>query len=371
MRKHHPENERIKRRYADYLKHAKQLSEDSVDQALAAIADFETITGYRDFKKHRIESAQKYKRDLEDRHNPKTGKPLAKSTVTSRLMALKAFFEWLAGQSGYRSKLTYSDAQYFRPSANDQRIARAVRPKHIPTLDQMRKVIEAMPSGTDVEKRDRALVAFVVLTGARDNAVASMSLKHVDLDQRLVFQDARQVRTKYRKTFTTWFFPVGDDIEQIVIDWVHFLVTKKGFRPDDPLFPPTPSIVGASGEFEVGEFGRTHWANADPIRRIFRAAFEAVGLPYSNPHCIRDMLVQLGQTSGLTIEEFKAWSQNIGHENAMTTLVNYGTVPDHRQAEIMAGLRIAHNNEVPKADNLERELLEVLVRRKGGRTGQK
>lgn len=369
MRKHHPDNERIKRRFADYLKHAKQLSEDSIDQALAAIADFETISGYRDFKKHRIELAQKYKRDLEDRHNPKTGKPLAKSTVTSRLMALKAFFEWLAGQSGYRSKLTYSDAQYFRPSANDQRIARAARPKRVPTLDQMRKVIEAMPSETDVEKRDRALIAFVVLTGARDNAVASMSLKHVDLDQRLVFQDARQVRTKYRKTFTTWFFPVGDDIEQIVIDWVNFLMTEKRFRPEDPLFPPTPSIVGTSGEFEVGEFGRTHWANADPIRRIFKAAFEAVGLPYSNPHCIRDMIVQLGQTSDLSIEEFKAWSQNIGHENAMITLTNYGTVTDHRQAEIMAKLRTTRDNSVPKTDHLERKLLEVLERLQRAKTG--
>jgi len=92
MRKHHPENERTKRRYCEYLKHAKQLSDSSIDQVLAAIADFEGVTGYRDFRKFRIELAQKYKRALGERNNPETGKPLAKATISSRLMALKAFF---------------------------------------------------------------------------------------------------------------------------------------------------------------------------------------------------------------------------------------------------------------------------------------
>src|SRR5690606_10867966 len=98
MRKHHPENERTKRRYVEYLKHAKQLSDASIDQTIAAIADFEAVTGYRDFRKFRIELAQKYKRGLGERINEKTGKPLAKATISSRLMALKGFFEWLAGQ---------------------------------------------------------------------------------------------------------------------------------------------------------------------------------------------------------------------------------------------------------------------------------
>jgi hypothetical protein len=47
-----------------------------------------------------------------------------------------------------------------------------------------------------------------------------------------VEQDARQVKTKFRKTFATYFFPVGDDIRQIVTDWVHYL-RLSGL--DDPL----------------------------------------------------------------------------------------------------------------------------------------
>ena len=33
-----------------------------------------------------------------------------------------------------------------------------------------------------------------------------------------VEQDAREVKTKFRKPFATYFFPVGDDIRQIVTD---------------------------------------------------------------------------------------------------------------------------------------------------------
>jgi hypothetical protein len=41
------------------------------------------------------------------------------------------------------------------------------------------------------------------MTGARDSAIASMKLKHVDLAAGCVFQDAREVDTKYSKSFPT------------------------------------------------------------------------------------------------------------------------------------------------------------------------
>ena len=77
-----------------------------------------------------------------------------------------------------------------------------------------------MPTYTVLERRDRAVVAFALASGARDNAIASFSLKHIDLAARTVFQDAREVRTKNAKTFTSTFFPVGGDIEAIVAEWI-------------------------------------------------------------------------------------------------------------------------------------------------------
>jgi integrase len=55
-------------------------------------------------------------------------------------------------------------------------------------------VLAHLPFGSDIEKRNRALIAFTLLTGARDNAIASMRLKHVDLVEGKIIQDARQVQ---------------------------------------------------------------------------------------------------------------------------------------------------------------------------------
>jgi integrase len=73
----------------------------------------------------------------------------------------------------------------------------------VPTLEQIEHVIRTMPGGTEIERRDRALVAFTIMTGARDGAIASLKLKHLDIDQGRLDWDARQVNTKFSKSFTT------------------------------------------------------------------------------------------------------------------------------------------------------------------------
>jgi integrase/recombinase XerD len=78
--------------------------------------------------------------------------------------------------------------------------------------------------------------------------------------------------------------------------------------------------------------------HAGPIRAIFKEAFEAAGLPASNPHSFRHALTVLGERTCKTPEEFKAWSQNLGHEQVLTTFGSYGEVAAHRQAEIMKAL---------------------------------
>lgn len=279
-----------------------------------------------------------FKRKLDAQAAARTGKPLSRATVHSTLSALRAFFVWLAGQPGYKKRISYADADYFNLSEKDVRIAKAVHIKPFPTLEQVHHVLATMPSGTDIEKRNRALIAFALMTGARDGALASFRLKHVDLVQGRVDQDARDVRTKARKTFSTWFFPVGGNALEIVEDWCQHLRENLLWGDDDSLFPPTQIGLGENGGFVAVGLRRECWSNAGPVRDIFRAAFQAAGLPYFNPHSFRDTLVQLGERICQTPEQFKAWSQNLGHERVMTTLTSYGTVASHRQAELIRGM---------------------------------
>ena len=180
MPKLNAKNERIKRRYFIYLKEANRMSEAAIDGAARALDHFETYTGFKDFKTFYQQQAIDFKHHLEKQTGLRSGKKLSKATLNSELKALKRFFHWLAGQPGFKSRFAYSDAEYFNLSHKDARVATARRSKPCPTLDQVRHVLAQMPYGTDIEKRDRALVAFVALTGARDGAVASLKLKHVD-----------------------------------------------------------------------------------------------------------------------------------------------------------------------------------------------
>jgi integrase len=335
MKTHNPHNERIKRAYFIYLSEAKGFSEATLDGVAKALNRFETYTRFRDFKAFHIEQAKGFKASLADQKSIRTKDRLSKATLYVTLSALKRFFVWLAGQPGYKSRISYSDAEYFNLSTKETRIAKAHRDARVPTLEQIRHVIQAMPAGTEIERRDRALVAFTILTGARDGAIASFKLRHVDIDQGRVDQDARQVKTKFAKTFTTWFFPVGDDMRQIVVDWVNFLRREQLWGLDDPLFPATRIVVGETRHFEAAGLDRKHWSSAGPIRTIFKDAFAKADLPYFNPHSFRKTLALLGGQMCKSPEQYKAWSQNLGHENVLTTFSSYGGVAGHRQAEII------------------------------------
>jgi integrase len=335
MKTHSPQNERIKRAYFTYLAEAKGFSEATLDAVAKALNRFETYTKFRDFKAFHIEQAKGFKASLAEQRGVRTKDRLSKATLYVTLSALKRFFVWLAGQPGYKSRISYSDAEYFNLSTKETRIAKAHRDARVPTLEQIRHVIQAMPAGTEIERRDRALVAFTILTGARDGAIASFKLRHVDIDQGRVDQDARQVKTKFAKTFTTWFFPVGDDMRQIVVDWVNFLRREQLWGLDDPLFPATRIVVGETRHFEAAGLDRKHWSSAGPIRTIFKDAFAKADLPYFNPHSFRKTLALLGGQMCKSPEQYKAWSQNLGHENVLTTFSSYGGVAGHRQAEII------------------------------------
>lgn len=341
MKKHHPENERMKRKYFTFLKEAKRQDEASVDAAAKAISRFEEYTAWKDFKAFHFQQAVGFKGFLARHQNIKTGKGLSKATMNSTLRSLKAFFQWLAREPGYKSRINYSEAEYFNLSEKDARVATAKRRSRVPTMEQIRKVISSMRQETVIDRRNRALIAFTILTGARDSAIASFKLKHMDTASELecVYQDAREVKTKASKTFTTYFFPVDNEFRHIVLEWVGFLRTELLFGNDDPLFPKTALVRGERHVFEPSGVLREHWSNATPIRRIFKDAFEAAGLEYFNPHSFRKTLVQLGQTVCQTPEEFKAWSQNLGHEGVLTTFYSYGEVQESRQSEIFQTLK--------------------------------
>jgi site-specific recombinase XerD len=345
MHKYCSENERVKREYVLYLEAASGRQSATVDGALRAIERFETSTRRKSFKKFHVEQARSFRADLAEGIGP-TGKPLSAATIVGTLRHLRNFFLWLSREPGYRAAINANDAAYFTPTHQDLRIACAKREAPVATVEEIHIVLSRMPVATLTEKRNRGIVAFALLSGARVGAMASLLIKHVDLAAQTVLQDGREVRTKGRKTFTSCFFPVGPEPVAIFADYLEVL-SRLGFSPADPLFPAVRVGQGADQCFEAQGLSNKMWTSGAPIRQIFRDAFALANLPYAIPHSFRKTLARLGERVCRTPEEWKAWSQNFAHESEATTFIGYGEVPLHRQAEIMRALAKARVEGLP------------------------
>lgn len=340
MRKVVEENERMKRRYVFDLEEGDGLDAKSTDKVLAAILKFEQSTGFKPFKKFHIDQAARFKTTLAQAKNQR-GQPLSHSTIDATLTLVRKFFHWLAGQSGYKKVLTYSDTRYFNNNRKSARIAHTANDKERPTPEAAFHAFQAMPNATEFERRDKALFAFFMLTGARVGAVASLRLKHIDLFNGKVFQDAREVNTKAAKTIDTIFFPVNPAYLDCFTEWMDYLRTVKFFGPTDAVFPKAQMGLAATGGFQKTGLSRDPFATTTPLNKIIRNAFAMVQLPQYTPHTFRATLIKMANDRCETMEEVKAWGMNIGHENLATTIGSYLPIPKHRKEDLIKRLKPA------------------------------
>jgi len=346
-------NERVKRDYVEYLRHADGKAEPTIRQVEKAILRFEAFTGFADFSTFNQQVARCFKEDLAKQN-------LAKATTLSTVTAVKRFFGWLAMQPGYKRKISLTDVDYLSLSDKDVRAAKAPADKAYPSLEQIERVLNTMPGDTPIEKRDRALIAFTILTGIRDGAMVTLRLKHIDVERRLVVQDPNEVATKSGKRIDSFFFPVGGPVEQIVIDWVRYLRQGLLFGDDDPLFPKSEMSHDENKCFISISLTREFWSGAGQVRSIFKAAFERAGLPAFTPHSFRRTVVSEMYRRGLSVSQCKAWSQNLGHEGAMTTLTSYGKLSLEEQG------RLVHKSSRTREEQpLTRTQLEDILSQRG------
>jgi integrase/recombinase XerC len=337
MRKFNAENERVKRDYIDYLRHADGKSEATVDKIAAALIRFEESTGFKSFKNFHIEQAKTFKRNLERSRNPNSGEPLSVATRSATLRLVKAFFKWLAFRPGYRSKINPADAEYFNLTAKDEAVAHASWEKPFPSMQQALHAFRNMPDVAITDRRNKALFALLLMTGMRGAALGSLKMRNVDIIEGQIYQDARDMKTKASKSFLTVLCPVADDVRHCFDDWITHLREVALLSPTDAAFPQTAVSAIKGYGFQVTGLARAPWATTEPVRRIVGDAFENVGLPRFGPHTLRKTLEQWGARRYKSPEAFKAFSQNLGHEHVLTTFTSYGAVSPKRQAEIIRG----------------------------------
>jgi len=219
-------------------------------------------------------------------------------------------------------------------------------------MEVVKKTIEGIEPNTEIDKRDKALLSFALITGARISAIISLPMSSFDPHDMVVDQDpSNGVKTKFAKRITTALFPIDyKEAQQYFIEWYEYLKNERGFNDDDPLFPATKVENGKENisYYSTGEVEPVYWSSSSPARKIFEKRFKAVDEPYFHPHSFRHLLVKEFMKKPLTEEQKKAISQNLGHENVVTTFgsYGYGHIDESRQIELLREIETAGGGNV-------------------------
>jgi len=332
-------NEKVKRTYLSWLRDARGLSEMTIVAVERAIGQYEDYSHYEALGKFNQTRAVGFKDWLKDRKV--NGNRISATTVYHTLRHVKDFFAWLSTQPGYRTKINSDHVTYL--CLDKKTNAMVTAPKHVksPSLEYVIKLCASIRVSDDVTFRDRALISCLLLSGARDKALATLPLACFDRKNLVIHQDpARNVATKFSRAFSTTLLPFDEQLVQFLIEWSNHLEHDLLFSGSDPLFPRTkPSIARDSGITSSGEVEPIFWRTTGPIREILRKRAEATGLEYYKPHAFRHAAAKLARESCRTMHEFKAVSLNLGHRRLDTTMMTYGALDDSEIHDVVSNLQ--------------------------------
>lgn len=220
----------------EWQSYAGKFDQKTVDQHIRAIRYMEDTLDRMSFRRLRKSDIARVRDDLKHRVSSSHDRALAKSTVKHHASHIKAFLRWLVQQDGYR-RLPPDLAEYMELPKAFFEVAIQRDGKAYPTIDQAAQMVKAMTSSTTLERRDQAIVALAFLGALRADTLVSLLIKHIDVANCQVVQDASASRTKNGKSLTVSWFTVPNCFSETIKQWMVEL-NSLGFGPNDALFFP-------------------------------------------------------------------------------------------------------------------------------------
>ncbi len=328
-------NEKIKRKYLGWMRDAVGFSETSISSIEKAIWLYEDFTRNADFAEFSQRKAIGFKKWLSERkHN---GNPISAVTIYYYLRHMKRFLTWLSGQPGYKSRINLDNVSYLSLDKKTVREVTSARVVEFPTLEYITRLADSIEIRTEIDQRDRAIIAFLLLSGMRDKAVATLPLGCFDTESLKITQDPKYgVDTKFGKVIPSILLKFDKRLVEYVVEWAIHLKSNKLFSDSDPLFPRSKVQQVSGGlAFISREVEPIFWKGTGSIRHILEKRAGKAGLQYYHPHTFRHAAIQLAMRRCHNAEEMRAISQNFGHEHIGTTLLTYGKLDDHRVNEVI------------------------------------
>ncbi|MEW6584948.1 MAG: site-specific integrase, partial [Nitrospirota bacterium] len=221
-------NEKAKRKYFRWLQGAQGFSKATIMAIQKAIWLYEDYSIFSDFATFSQKKAMGFKDWLGDRRH--RNKPISVTTQYHYLRHLHNFFTWLSDQPGYKSRISLDNASYL--CLEKKKVREALAPKRVdfPSLDYVIKLVNSIKIRTVIDRRDRALIAFLLLSGMRDKAICTLPIGCFYPETLEINQDPSSgVETKFGKANTSFLLNFNKALLTCVLDWTEYLKMERLF----------------------------------------------------------------------------------------------------------------------------------------------
>lgn len=316
------------RKHFSWLKGGKGYDETTVYAKEKILWDFESFIKHRNFNCLSAKIVSEYKKHIEI---PKRniGHPICKKTILERLMTVRDFYYWLIRQPGGKGRLDMDVVDSLDLSLRDKNSISTIRkPKHVPDLDYIKKLIDSIETSTEVGRRDRAAIGLLASSGLRIGTLVTLRLENIDIDKKeiiLWLDPATHVHVKGGRGYPCYVFNVDPLLKEEIIDFIAFLKNIKGFTEHDPFFPSIDKKLSLSLEiFDMSRLVPQFNKSGQPVRDMLMRRSRKANLPYFNPHSFRAFCYQYINSKCTTLQQLCALSKNFGHKSINTSESNYG-----------------------------------------------
>lgn len=361
----HTKNDRIVQAWQI---NAGRFADATVDAHLRAIRFLEDVLRGKSFTALTPENIDAVRSELKLQMSGACDAPKSRSSVSHIASHIRKFLEWLLKQD-FASDLPKDLTDYIElpKAAYAQCLPRPQ--KEYPLIEEAEAMLKKMPSKTLSQKRDRAIFALAFLGALRADTLASLRVKHLCVEERLIIQDGAVSRTKNGKSLEVWWFPIPDAFSSEVIAW-KALVNDLGFLDDDPLFPDLKYLLKGYRRRRPTAPPIDPMRTKTAVNKAFTVASGTAQNKQYTPHSAKHTMAAERDRRHLTALERKAWSENMGHDTEQITERHYGQLSRDERKHALEN--ICHGSEQLTVlekltdDELGASLREFLMRRVAG-----
>ncbi|MDP8267886.1 MAG: site-specific integrase [Candidatus Tenebribacter davisii] len=315
-----------RRIFNSYLKSRERggFSLKTIDKSEQAITHLEKYLNGTSLKKIKAETFNGFRAYLDKQTY--RGEPISSNTKVNIISQIHKLFEYLSEQKGYKRIIEKDVLNCWRLSPSEKQSMKNIgrKVKSYPKLKDIEKIINDIPTERIIDRRDRALIAYLTLTASRIYAAVTMTIGRFDPEQREVYQDPNMgVKTKNSKYIPTTIPRYFNKFYIIFTEWIQELKSL-GFEDCDPMFP----IAKSNKDGEMLEFSKSNCLLKDKIamitgEKIVKERCRNSGYERYHAHSFRDSHIYYGLKAARNGLEVKVVGLNVGHESINTTLKQY------------------------------------------------